>query len=68
MRTLMELQKEITALGEEERSGLDSFILPSLPSAPRGPDDEEDAKRENGMDSGEVTPISDAEFKQAVRR
>lgn len=68
MRTLMELQKEITALGEEERSGLASFILSSLPSAPLGPDDEELAKRENEMDSGKVPPISYAEFKQAVGR
>jgi len=52
MRTLMELQKEITALGEEERSGLASFILSSLPNAPLGPDDEEVTKRENEMDSG----------------
>jgi hypothetical protein len=68
MRTLMELQKEITALGEEERSGLASFILSSLPNAPSGPDDEEVAKRENEMDSGEATPISYTEFKQAVGR
>lgn len=68
MLTLMELKKEITALGEEERSGLASFILSSLPKAPLGPDDEEVAKREDEMDSGAVTPISYAEFKQAVGR
>lgn len=68
MRTLMELQKEIAALGEEDRSGLASFILSSLANAPLGPDDEEVVNRENEMDSGEVTPISYAEFKQAVGR
>ena len=68
MRTLMELQKEITALGEEERSELASFILSSLPNAPLGPDDEEVTKRENEMDSGEEAPISYAEFKQAIGR
>ena len=68
MRTLMELKKEITALGEEERSGLATFILSSLPNAPRGPDDEEVAERENEMDAGKAAPISYADFKQAVGR
>jgi hypothetical protein len=68
MRTLMELQKEITALGEEERSGLASFILSSLPDAPMGPDDEEVAKRENEMDTGKAIPISYAEFRQAAAK
>lgn len=68
MRTLMELQKEITALDEEERSGLVSFILSSLLKAPLGPDDKEVARRESEMDSGKVAPISYAEFKQAVGR
>lgn len=66
MLSLMELQQEIEELGTEERAGLASFIISSLPKAPLGPDNEELMKREIEMDSNSTSTISYDEFKKSV--
>ena len=52
MRSLSELQKDIAELPDEDRAGLASFMLSSLPSPPLGPDDRELESRERDLDSG----------------
>lgn len=69
MLTLPELLKEAALLADEEKAGLAAHLLASLPvSESEQQGDEEVAKREEEMDSGEVTPISHAEFLRQVGR
>ena len=68
MTPLIEIQREADLLTEEERAGLAAHLLATISSAPPGADDEEVDQRDIEMDSGEVSPISHAEFIRQVNR
>jgi len=68
MATLSEVTKQADTLSIEERAGLVSHILDSLPDAPLGPDDEEVMRRDEELDSGAVQPISHDQFFAEVGR
>ena len=51
MATLSEVTKQADTLSIEEKAGLVSHLLDSLPDAPLGPDDEEVMRRDEEMDS-----------------
>lgn len=63
-----EIQRQAAELSREEREGLVAYLLHGLDGAPLGPDDAEVNRREAEMDSGEVEPISHAEFLKQVGR
>jgi hypothetical protein len=62
MVQLSDVQKQAEELSEEDRKGLVAFLLHGFTDGPLGPDDEEVERREAEMNSGEVAPISHAEF------
>ena len=66
--TLSEVTKQADTLSIEEKAGLVSHILDSLPDAPLGPDDEEVMRRDEELDSGKVQPISHEQFLAEVGR
>jgi hypothetical protein len=68
MSSLIEIQKEADQLSIEERAGLVTHLLASLPSGPLGADEEEADRRDEEMDSGAVKPISHAQFVSEVGR
>jgi len=68
MATLSEVTKQVDTLSPEEKAGLVSHILDSLPDAPNGADDDEALRREEEMNSGEVQPISHEQFLSEVGR
>lgn len=68
MSSLIEIQKEADKLSPEERAGLVTHLLASLPSAPLGADEDEADRRDEEMDSGAVKPISHAQFVSEVGR
>lgn len=68
MATLNEISKQADALSPEEKAGLVSHILNSLPGAPAGPDDDEVFRRDEEMDSGKVQAISHEQFLAEVGR
>ncbi len=68
MATLLEVTKQADTLSIEEKAGLVSHILDSLPDAPLGADDEEVMLRDEEMDSGEVQPISHDQFLAEIGR
>lgn len=68
MITLAEIQRQVDGLSIEEKAGLLSHLLDSLPPPPGGPGDEEVARRVEEMDSGAVQPISHEQFLAEVGR
>lgn len=68
MATLSEVTKQADTLSLEDKAGLVSHILDSLPDAPTGPDDDEALRRDEEMNSGEVQPISHEQFLSEVGR
>ena len=68
MATLLEVTKQADTLSIEEKAGLVSHILDSLPDAPLGPDDEEVMHRDEEMNSGDVQPISHDQFLAEIGR
>lgn len=68
MATLSEVTKQADTLSLEDKVGLVSHILDSLPDAPTGPDDDEALRRDEEMNSGEVQPISHEQFLSEVGR
>ena len=62
MSNLIEIQKAADKLSAEERAGLATHLLASLPGGPVGADDEEADRRDEEMDSGAVKPISHSQF------
>jgi len=68
MATLSEVTKQADTLSLEEKAGLMSHILDSLPNAPIGPDDDEALRRDDEMNSGTVQPISHDQFLAEVGR
>ena len=68
MVQLAEIQKQASELSEEDRQGLVAFLLHGFSDGPIGADDEEVERRDIEMDSGEVMPISHAEFLEQVGR
>jgi hypothetical protein len=68
MAQLVDLHNQIRELSEEDRKGLVAFLLHGFTDVPTGPDDEEVERRDAEMDSGEVKPISHAEFLAQVGR
>ncbi len=68
MATLIEIQRDVGQLSEEDRLGLAAHLLAIDRSAPLGPDDDEIDQRDENMDSGVVTPISPEEFLRQVGR
>ena len=68
MVQLADIQKQANELSEEDRQGLVAFLLHGLTDGPIGADDEEVERRDIEMDSGEVMPISHAEFLEQVGR
>ncbi len=60
--TLVDIQDKADRLSIENRQGLVTHLLDSFSGAPLGPDDDEVERREQEMDSGQVTPISHDEF------
>lgn len=68
MPTYSEIQKQADALSPEERAGLASHLLDTLPDPPYGADDEDVRRRAEEMDSGEVEPISHEQFLAEVGR
>lgn len=68
MSTLIEIQKAADKLSAEERAGLATHLLASLPSGPGGADDEEADRRDEEMGSGAVEPISHARFVSEIGR
>jgi hypothetical protein len=68
MVLLADIQQQAKELPEEDRKRLVAFLLHGFTDMPRGPDDEEAARRDAEMDSGEVAPISHADFLAQVGR
>lgn len=68
MRTFIEIRDEVDSLSDEEKAGLATHLLASLPSQPAGPDDAEVDRRDAELDSGEVEPISHEQFVAEVGR
>jgi putative addiction module component (TIGR02574 family) len=68
MSTLSEIQKQADILSPEDRAGLVSCLLDSLPDPPPGPDEAEVARRVEEMDSGAVKSISYDQFLAEVGR
>lgn len=68
MVQLADIQKQASELSEEDRQGLVAFLLHGFTDGPIGADDEEVLRRDIEMDSGEVMPISHAEFLAQVGR
>ena len=68
MVQLGDIQKQASELSEEDRQGLVAFLLHGFTDGPIGADDEEVLRRDIEMDSGEVMPISHAEFLEQVGR
>lgn len=68
MATLSEVTKQADTLSLEDKAGLVSHILDSLPDAPTGPDDDEALRRDEEMNSGEVQPISHEQFLSELGR
>ena len=68
MATLAEITKEVDKLSFEEKAGLVSHLLDSLPEAPLGADAEEVRRRDEELNSGAIRPISHDQFLAAVGR
>lgn len=68
MATLIKLQRHADQLSDEDRLGLAAHLLASDRAAPLGPEQEEVDQRDQEMDSGEVKPISHADFLKQVGR
>ena len=68
MVTLNELQKQADELSSEDRAGLVHYLVERLPDAPMGPDDDEVARRERDLESGEVSGITHDAFRREVGR
>jgi len=65
---LAEIEQGSLALPEHERAALAVKLLDTLPLAGVGVPDEEVERRENELESGQVTAISHAEFLRRVER
>lgn len=68
MVTLSELQKQADDLSSEDRVGLLHYLIERLPEVPMGPDDDELARRERDLDSGEVAGMTHDAFCREVGR
>ncbi len=68
MIQLADIKEQTKELSEEDRKGLVAFLLDGFSNVPLGPDDAEVDRRDAEMDSGEVAPISHAEFLAQVGR
>lgn len=68
MQSLIDIQKEADKLSIEDRAGLVTHLLASLPTPPLGADDAEADRRDEEMDSGSVQPISHSDFLAEVGR
>lgn len=68
MTTLLEIQREVDLLTEEERAGLAAHLLSSIGKTFLGADDEEVDRRDRDLDSGKVAAISHEEFVRQVGR
>jgi putative addiction module component (TIGR02574 family) len=70
--SLAEIQKSVSALPEKERAKLAGWLLDSLP--PSSSDDvgneslEEADRRRQELDSGHISPLSEAEFREDIAR
>jgi hypothetical protein len=68
--SLAEIQKTVSTLPEKERAELAGWLLDSLP--PSSNDDagneslEEADRRRQELDSGQVNPLSTAEFREDI--
>jgi hypothetical protein len=65
--TLSQIQQEVVALPERQRIDLLRTLLDTLPPAGTDVSDEEVAKREREMESGQVQPLSHEEFVRRVQ-
>jgi hypothetical protein len=65
--TLSQIQQEAVALPERQRIDLLRTLLDTLPPAGTDISDEEVAKREREMESGQVQPLSHEEFVRRVQ-
>ena len=63
-----QLREAASHLSEADRAELAVFLLDSLDGAPHWVDDEEVVRRSEELDSGEVQPLTLAEFKAACGR
>ena len=68
MASLIELQREVDLLSEEERVGLTAHLISTFSSPPLGPDDAEADRRDMELDTGAVKAISHDEFLRQVGR
>tara|TARA_R110002096_G_scaffold29509_11_gene89002 strand:- start:5280 stop:5486 length:207 start_codon:yes stop_codon:yes gene_type:complete len=67
MATLLEIQKDTEGLSIEEKSGLITHLLSSLPSPQLDSRDEEANQRDLEMDSGTIDLVSHEELVKSVR-
>jgi hypothetical protein len=65
--TLSQIQQEAVALPERQRIDLLRTFLETLPPVGTDISDEEVAKREREMESGQVQPLSHEEFVRRVQ-
>jgi hypothetical protein len=68
MITLAEVQRQADALSIEDKAGLLSHLLETLPDPTTGPGDDEVSRRVEEMDSGAIQPISHEQFLAEVGR
>jgi RecB family endonuclease NucS len=68
MVSLLDVQKQASALTFEEKEGLLAFLIHELPSPPVGSDDFEVIRREEEMNTGAVELLSHEEFLKQVGR
>ncbi|MEM1082539.1 MAG: hypothetical protein AAGI48_00315 [Verrucomicrobiota bacterium] len=68
MKSLPEIISDVDQLSTEEQAGLATHIMANLRGAPLGPDDEELARREAGIDSGTAKLLTHDELRKAVGR
>lgn len=68
MKTLVDVIRDADQLSAEEQAGLATHLLSQMKGAPRGPDDDEVARREAEIDAGTAKMITHGELRQAVGR
>ena len=65
---LAEIQREALALSDQDRASLAATLLDTLPPPGMDISDEEVERREQELESGQVTAISHEEFVRRVRQ
>lgn len=68
MVSLIEIQKDVEMLSNEDKEGLVAHLLASFKNSPVGVSDDEINERDIEMDTKKVPPISHSEFRSQVGR